>query len=153
MICSRYFSTVGCKKGRDDNRRAAGVLDGGSVFHHRADVYHIVSIFVGVTSSPEASSRCQLCQKSISACPGATLRQRKTTQANQLPELLTEDELRRFYTAVWNGFNRTHAVMLKILFFTGTRNAELANLTLDDVDLSQMRIRTNHRKGDELRWI
>ncbi len=64
-----------------------------------------------------------------------------TVQTQQLPDLLTRDELNRFYTAVWNGFNRTHVVMLKMLLFTGIRNAELVNLGLDDVDCVFRRFR------------
>ncbi|MBU0991522.1 MAG: tyrosine-type recombinase/integrase [Proteobacteria bacterium] len=61
-------------------------------------------------------------------------------QTKQLPELLTQDELKQYYEAVWNGFNRTHVVLLKLLLFTGIRNTELINLKLNDVDLLQMRI-------------
>lgn len=76
-----------------------------------------------------------------------------TVRAKRLPELLTEDELKALYTAIWNGFNRTHVVMLKLLLFTGIRNAELVNLKLDDVDLSQMRMRISHGKGDKDRYV
>lgn len=34
-------------------------------------------------------------------------------RSKQLPELLTDDELNRFYKAVWCTSNRTHMVMLK----------------------------------------
>ncbi len=76
-----------------------------------------------------------------------------TVQTKQLPELMTEDELKRFYEAVWKGFNRSHMVMLKLLLFTGIRNDELVNLTLQDVDLDQMRLRVNQGKGGKDRYV
>ena len=74
-------------------------------------------------------------------------------RSKRLPKLMTEDELKRFYKAVWHASNRTHMVMLKLILFTGIRNEELANLTLDDVDLDSMRIRIAHGKGDKDRYV
>ncbi len=76
-----------------------------------------------------------------------------TVRTKKLPELMTEDELDRFYKAVWQASNRMHMVMLKLMLFTGIRNAELANLTLKDVDLDSMRIRIDHGKGDKDRYV
>ena len=76
-----------------------------------------------------------------------------TVRGKKLPELMTEVELNRFYKAVWQASNRMHMVMLKLLLFTGIRNRELANLTLNDVDLDSMRIRIDHGKGDKDRSI
>lgn len=74
-------------------------------------------------------------------------------KAKRLPEILSQEELKLFYEAVWNGFNRTHVVILKLLLFTGIRNAELINLKLDDVDLSQMRIHISQGKGNKDRYV
>ena len=71
----------------------------------------------------------------------------------RLPELMTEEELKWFYQAVWNSFNRLHVVMLKLILFTGIRNAELANLRLEDVDLDQMKIRISQGKGAKDRYV
>jgi len=76
-----------------------------------------------------------------------------TVRSKRLPELLTEDELNRFYKAVWQASNRMHMVMLKLILFTGIRNEELVNLTLKDVDLDSMRIRIDHGKGDKDRYV
>ncbi len=70
-----------------------------------------------------------------------------------LPELLTDDELTRFYEAVWNAADPTHMVMIKLLIFTGMRNAELANVTLRSVDLKAMKIRIESGKGDRDRYV
>ncbi len=74
-------------------------------------------------------------------------------RSKRLPKLMTEHELKRFYKAVWHASKRTHMVMLKLILFTGIRNEELANLTLDDVDLESMRIRIAHGKGDKDRYV
>lgn len=76
-----------------------------------------------------------------------------TVREKRLPDLMTEEELKRFYQAVWNSFNRLHVVMLKLMLFTGIRNAELANIRLDDVDLDQMKIRITHGKGGKDRLV
>jgi len=44
-------------------------------------------------------------------------------------------------------------VMLKLILFTGIRNEELVNLTLNDVDLDSMRIRISHGNGDKDRYV
>lgn len=74
-------------------------------------------------------------------------------RAKKLPELMTEEELSRFYKAIWQASNRMHMIMLKLILFTGVRNEELVNLTLKDVDLDSMRIRINHGKGDKDRYV
>ncbi|MFC1833729.1 tyrosine-type recombinase/integrase [Thermodesulfobacteriota bacterium] len=74
-------------------------------------------------------------------------------KAKKLPELLTEQELIRFYEAVWNAMDRTHVVMIKLLIFTGIRNSELANLRLEDVDLNGLKIRINEGKGKRDRYV
>ena len=75
------------------------------------------------------------------------------TRVKHLPKLLTNDELKRFYDAVWQGFNRVHVIMLKLLLFTGIRNAELANIKLVDVDLEQMKIGITQGKGGQDRYV
>ncbi len=74
-------------------------------------------------------------------------------QSKRLPELMTEDELSRFYKAVWYASNRMHMVMLKLILFTGVRNEELVNIMIKDVDLDSIRIRINHGKGDKDRYV
>ena len=62
-------------------------------------------------------------------------------QTKRLPELLTEAELVAFYDAVWHARQLTHGAMLKLLLFTGIRNAELVRLRLTEVDLQACQIR------------
>jgi integrase/recombinase XerD len=58
----------------------------------------------------------------------------------RLPELLTDQELVGFYQAVWHARNPTHMIMIKLLVFTGLRNAELACVRLQDVDLDNCQL-------------
>jgi integrase/recombinase XerD len=71
----------------------------------------------------------------------------------RLPELLTDRELMAFYEAVWQTRNPTHMVMVKLLIFTGLRNAELATVRVQDVDLDQRQIRIKQGKGGKDRSV
>ena len=71
----------------------------------------------------------------------------------RLPELLTEEELKKFYQTVWEGGNGKHILMIKLLIYTGMRNSELANLTLKDIDLNAGKIRIDQGKGKKDRYV
>jgi integrase/recombinase XerD len=71
----------------------------------------------------------------------------------RLPELLTNHELVAFYEAVWHARNPTHMVMIKLLIFTGLRNAELAGVRLQDVDLDHCQVRVVQGKGGKDRSV
>ncbi len=77
----------------------------------------------------------------------------QTIRNKRLPDLLSSDEIERYFDGVWNTANRTHMVMLKLLFYTGIRNAELSNLEIEDVDLKQLRIHIREGKGKKDRYI
>lgn len=76
-----------------------------------------------------------------------------TVRSKQLPELMTEDDLNRFYKALWYGCNQSHTIMLKLLLFTGIRNEELASITINNVDIDSMRIRISQEKKDAGRYV
>ena len=71
----------------------------------------------------------------------------------RLPQLLTDAELAAFYDAVFSARKPTHMVMIKLLIFTGIRNAELAKIRLTDVDLSALQIRIERGKGKKDRLV
>lgn len=78
----------------------------------------------------------------------------KTTKVERrLPELLTDDELLAFYDAAWHTQNSSHLIMIKLLVYTGVRNAELANIRLRDVDLKKCQIRVEQGKGRKDRYV
>lgn len=71
----------------------------------------------------------------------------------KMPEILTDQELKNLYRAVWHGSNRTHVVMIKLLIYTGVRNSELANMILQDVNLNELSIRVGEGKGKQDRYV
>jgi integrase/recombinase XerD len=74
-------------------------------------------------------------------------------QPKRLPELLTDTELGALYEAIWQARQLTHLVMLKLLLFTGIRNAELVRLRLTDVDLQACQVRIAQGKGQKDRYV
>jgi integrase/recombinase XerD len=77
----------------------------------------------------------------------------RVSKPKKLPELLTDQELKNLYNAVWNASNRTHVVMIKLLLYSGIRNSELANITLQDVNINEMTIRIDEGKGKQDRYV
>jgi len=71
----------------------------------------------------------------------------------RLPEVPTEEELRRFYQAVWNCRNFADMVLIKTLFYTGVRVSELVAIRLDEVDVERCHIRTTRGKGNKDRQV
>ena len=77
----------------------------------------------------------------------------KIRSPKKLPELLNNDEVINFYKTVWSSANRMHMVLIKLLLFTGIRNAELVNIKLSDVDIESLRIRIHEGKGGKDRYV
>ena len=71
----------------------------------------------------------------------------------RLPELLTDEELVAFYEVVWNAKNTNHLVMIKMLIYTGIRNAELTQVKVKDVDLTNCTVRIEEGKGKKDRYV
>jgi integrase/recombinase XerD len=71
----------------------------------------------------------------------------------RLPEVPSEDEIVRFYEAVWKARKFADMVLIKTLFYTGVRISELVNVRLCDVDLERCQIRINRGKGDKDRIV
>jgi integrase len=71
----------------------------------------------------------------------------------RLPRVLTEDAFRRFYRAVDQAADVQHALMLRLLFYTGARVSELCNIAIQDVDLDNCKVRINDGKGRKDRYV
>ena len=71
----------------------------------------------------------------------------------KLPDLLTDEELKNFFEAVWNSAKTTHMILIKLLMFTGVRNAELSNIKMSDVDLKGLKVRIEKGKGNKDRYV
>jgi integrase/recombinase XerD len=74
-------------------------------------------------------------------------------RGRRLPNVLTTEEFRRFYQAVDRADNAQHALMLRLLFYTGVRVAELCAIEVADIDLEACRIRINEGKGQKDRVV
>jgi integrase/recombinase XerD len=74
-------------------------------------------------------------------------------KGRKLPNVLTTDEFRRFYQAVDRAANAQHSLMLRLLFYTGVRVAELCAIEVRDADLEACHIRINQGKGSKDRVV
>jgi len=64
-----------------------------------------------------------------------------------------EEDMRRFYQAVWNCRNFADMVLIKTLFYTGVRVSELVTIRLDEVDVKRCQIRITQGKGHKDRQV
>lgn len=71
----------------------------------------------------------------------------------RLPRVLTAEEFRRFYKVVDAAEDVQHALMLRLLFYTGVRVSELCGIEVADVDLEACKIRINQGKGSKDRFV
>src|SRR2546425_11680018 len=71
----------------------------------------------------------------------------------RLPEIPTEDDIRRFYQTVWNCRNFADMALIKTLFYTGVRVSELVAIRLDEVDVERCQIRITQGKGSKDRQV
>ena len=74
-------------------------------------------------------------------------------EPKRLPYVPTEEEVRRYYQAVWQARRSGDVVLIKTLLYTGVRVSELIAIRLDDVDLDRCQIRINRGKGDKDRVV
>jgi len=75
------------------------------------------------------------------------------SRGRHLPQLLTDDHLKRYFTAIERGGNLQHQIMLRLLFYTAVRVAELCHIRVADVSLSENKIFIESGKGDKDRYI
>lgn len=73
--------------------------------------------------------------------------------SKKLPLLPNEDELKRYYEAVWHGHNSQDLLIIKTFLYTGARVSELVNIKLSDVDFRRCQIRIDAGKGDKDRIV
>ncbi len=78
---------------------------------------------------------------------------RPAKKGRKLPHVLTTDDFRKFYEQVDRADDVQHSLMLRLLFYTGVRVAELCGIQIADVDLEQCKIRINGGKGDKDRVV
>lgn len=77
----------------------------------------------------------------------------KRLKRAQLPKILSEESLKKFFATVDKTGNVKHQVMLRLLFHTALRVSEMSNVKMDDVDLTAGKIHILHGKGDKERYV
>jgi len=75
------------------------------------------------------------------------------TKPKKLPIVPKEEEIQRFYQAVWKSKRFQDLVIIKTFLYTGMRVGELVNVRLDDVDFDACQIRINKGKGNKDRIV
>lgn len=75
------------------------------------------------------------------------------TQSKKLPYVPSEEEIKKYYEAVWHGKNTKHMTMIKIMLYTGIRVGELIKVKREDVDLEACQIRIQQGKGKKDRVV
>jgi len=73
--------------------------------------------------------------------------------AKKLPYVPTEEEIDKYYQAVWKSRNMKYVVIVKTLIYTGARVSELISIKLSDVDLDNYQIRITKGKGGKDRIV
>lgn len=76
-----------------------------------------------------------------------------TRAPKKLPDVPTEDEIERYYEAVWKSQNFQDMIIIKTFLYTGIRVSELVMIRLEDVDYDRCQIRINQGKGDKDRIV
>ena len=74
-------------------------------------------------------------------------------QTKRLPYVPTEEEIKRYYEAVWQSREMKHMVLIKILLYTGVRVNELVNIKLEYIDFDSCQIRINLGKCSKDRIV
>jgi len=70
----------------------------------------------------------------------------------RLPKLLSEDELDAFFAAVLKGGDAMHYIMLRLMYETAMRVAELVNVKVQDINIPDRTIFVTG-KGDKDRYV
>ena len=83
----------------------------------------------------------------------AFIRELVNSARRHLPQLLTDEELRRFYIGIDRASNIQHQIMLRLLFFAGIRVSELTRIEVGDVDLTASKIFIDDGKGHKDRFV
>jgi integrase len=78
---------------------------------------------------------------------------RPAKKGRRLPRVLTAEEFRRFYLIVDRAEDVQHALMLRLLFYTGVRVSELCRIEVADVDLENCKIFISQGKGSKDRMV
>ncbi len=74
-------------------------------------------------------------------------------QPKTIPRVLSAHNFQRFYEIVDQAQDVQHSLMLRLMFYTAVRVSELCNIRVDDVDLTDCKIRIEQGKGSKDRYV
>jgi len=74
-------------------------------------------------------------------------------KSKKLPYVPSDEEIKKYYDAVWDTQNIKHMVIIKAMLYTGVRVGELVKIKIDDVELNKCQIRINDGKGKKDRIV
>jgi integrase/recombinase XerD len=75
------------------------------------------------------------------------------SKPKKLPYVPTEEEIRKYYKAVWESKNLQDMIIIKTLLYTGIRVSELIRLQINDVDLDRCQVKVVSGKGQKDRIV
>ena len=76
-----------------------------------------------------------------------------THKDEKLPYVPTEEEIYKYYQAVWKSRNMKHVLIIKTLLYTGVRVSELIHIKINDIDFERCQIRIIEGKGKKDRIV
>jgi len=76
-----------------------------------------------------------------------------SSKSRTLPKLLTADEIKRFYATIDSASSLRDQIMLRLIFYTAIRVAELCAIKVSDVDITAGRIYIDQGKGSKDRYV
>ncbi len=76
-----------------------------------------------------------------------------TRAPKKVPDVPTEEEIERYYKAVWKSQKFQDMVIIKTFLYTGIRVSELVRIRLEDVDYERCQIRINSGMGGKDRIV
>ena len=85
--------------------------------------------------------------KSVFQCLRRELEVEVSKSPKRLPYVPSEEEIRRYYQAVWQTKDYQDMMIIKTLLYIGVRVSELISIRLDDVDYDSCQIMVNQGKG------
>ncbi len=69
------------------------------------------------------------------------------------PHIPTENEVKKFYSVVWESKNMNDVLIIKTLLYTGVRVSELVKIKLDHIDDKKCQIHIKEGRGKKSRFV
>jgi integrase/recombinase XerD len=71
----------------------------------------------------------------------------------KLPRVPTEEEIKKYYEAVWQSRNMKHVILIKTLLYTGVRVSEVIHIKIADIDFERCQIVIAGSKSKKDRFV